>query len=150
MNCGPRCIQQLEADAGRALSLRKARELCRTTTDGTYAADMVHALASLGYADPRIRENLTWAQLRGLTKRNHVIVAWWTPLEGGVVVDPSRWDGHWCVVRKVTARQIVMFDPDSEGETVMPREVFEWLWRDFERDGDYHRPFVHAAVVARK
>lgn len=150
MNCGPLCIVWLEAQQGHALSLRKARSLCRTTTDGTYAADMVHALDALGYADPRIRENLTWRQLRGLVKRNHVIVAWWTPLENGRVVDPSRWDGHWCVVKRVTARQIAMYDPDADSETVMPRMIFEWLWRDYERHGNYHRPFHHAAVVARK
>ena len=151
MNCGPYCIMALEAMHDRFLPIKEARKLCRTTTGGSYASDMVSALHTLGYKHARISENLTWRKLTNLTRKNHVLVAWWTPFEHGQVVDPSRWDGHWCIVRRITTKTITLIDPDADIDTVLTKDQFDILWHDYEifEDG-YKRAFHHAAVVARQ
>ncbi len=149
MNCGAICLQYVESLHGRALSLPKARALCKVTPNGTYIADLVDAFATLGYANPRLIEHVSWAHLTRLVKAgNEVLVSWWSDLDTNGKAAPA--DGHWSVATHVTPDAISIFDPDPEEIISLPREFFIARWYDYERAPNGKRVDLHRAAVVTK
>lgn len=149
MNCGAICLQYVHRSHGKQLSLPKARRLCKTSRKGTYVIDLIDALHTLGYKNPRLRRMMTWQLLKQTVARgNDVFVTWWSDLDSNGAAAPA--DGHWSVVRKVTKDTITLFDPDPEEEITLPRMAFEARWFDYEKDHAGKRDdFIRAAVIAR-
>lgn len=149
MDCGAICLKYVHASHGKTISLRKARQLCKTTRKGTYVADLMDALHSLKYKNVRLRRMITWNILKQMVSRgNDVFVVWWSDLDSSGVAAPA--DGHWSVVRKVTKNTITLFDPDPEEEITLPRIAFEARWFDYEKTHAGKRDdFIRAAVIAR-
>ena len=149
MNCGAICLQYVEKTHGRRISLRKARELCKTTRNGTRAADLIQALEQRGYKGVRLKQNIKWAELKRLVNgRNDVFLSWWSDLDTNGT--PAFADGHWSVARKVTRDTITLFDPDPEQEVVLPKEFFVARWYDWEKtEHAARRDLIRAAVIAR-
>ena len=61
MDCGPTCLQIIEAYYGRNISLNKLRELCYTSRDGSSLLGLSDAAESLGYHSAGV--NISWDQL---------------------------------------------------------------------------------------
>lgn len=131
------------------MSLTRARKLCHTTRKGTYASDLINALSELGYRNPRLRQNLSWRELKRLVDSGaDVFVTWWSDLDSNGTASPA--DGHWSIAKKVTRDTITIFDPDPEEEITLPKEFWVARWYDWERNEHAaRRDFIRAAVIAR-
>lgn len=148
MNCGAICLQHVQKSHGKTLSLRKARELCKTNRNGTRASDLMAALETLGYKNVRLKRMMRWSELQRAVSNNDVFVTWWSDLDSNGIAYPA--DGHWSIAKKVTRDTITLFDPDPEEEIVLPRQAFEARWFDYEKTHAGKRDnFVRAAVIAR-
>lgn len=61
MDCGPTCLQIIEAYYGRNISLKKLRELCYVSRDGSSLLGLSDAAESLGYHSAGVK--ISWDQL---------------------------------------------------------------------------------------
>ena len=127
MNCGAICVREIEKRFKRRVTLKRARQLAGTSSEGTTAAGMLRALSALGHK-PKLRQSLAWDALIELTRDNHVIVDWFSPLWFS---RPSMPDGHYCIVEKVTQDRIWLYDPDPRAVYPLPRLFFETFWFDY-------------------
>ena len=149
MNCGALCLRYIHTEHGKQISLRRSRELCKTTRNGTSIPNLVNALESLGYRNVRVKQNLTWTQLKRLVDSgNDVIVSWISDLPAGNV--PAFAEGHYSVARKLTCDAIDLFDPDADQIIRLPKAYFLARFYDFAIDRAGKRTdFLQTAVVAR-
>jgi len=149
MLCGALCLQHVHQSHGKKLSLRKARELAKTTRHGTTVTNLMSALEQLGYSHVRLKQRLTWSSLKRLVNgKNDVFVTWLSDLPSGNVAMPA--DGHYSVVRKVSRESLVLYDPDFSTEITLPRAFFWSRFYDFEIDRAGKRTdYLQCAIVAR-
>lgn len=149
MNCGALCLVHVHESHGQKLSLTRARKIAKTGRHGTHVYDMVNALNILGYKNARLKQNLTWSELRRLVDDgNDVVVTWLSDLPAGNVPLPV--DGHYSVAKKLTRKSIVLFDPDVQQEITLPRIFFWSRFYDFELDHAGKRTdLLQSAVIAR-
>lgn len=150
MNCGSASLVHIHTSHGHRLSLTRAKKLTKNTRNGTYIADLMDAFRELGYVNVRLRREMEWDVLKQAVERgNDVVIAWWSPLDvGGTAVAP---DSHFSVAKQVTDSDITIFDPSSNEEVRLPRQMFESLWYVYERYGAKGKrdDLIRSAVMAR-
>lgn len=149
MVCGALCVKHIHQGHGKKLSLRKAKEVCKTGRHGTRHVDMMDGLVALGYKNVRCKERIKWGELKRLVDSGaDVIVNWLSDLPAGN--RPSFTDGHYSVAKKVTKDSIFLYDPDADQVIELPKLFFLARFYDYEIDHAGKRTdYAQSAIIAR-
>jgi len=124
-DCGPACIVMAASHYDAHFTIGRAREFCKTDSNGTNLAGMTRALQSLGFTANAMRgevKNETLDLKIIFPFIAHVII----PQESGELFD------HYVVVRNVNKKEVEAWDPDPlRGRQKIAREDFLKLWTGY-------------------
>ena len=150
--CGPYCVEYVMHELREPLDEESATSLCfvlKTSEDGTRPQEIEKFFQNKGhYAN--FLEDLDFSDLIRLNEKNFVIVDWWSVFDEDGQAAPG--DGHYSVVKHITEKKIVLFDPDAPNlERTLSRFVFAAHWYDVEslEDGTRHDINGGAIVIPK-